>query len=370
MGRIRSFITRAAIALIIGIYAAPVLAAASTVVIKSPANDTPVSGTVTVVATVGAGVWWAKLYIDGKGGPVSPPYSFSWNSITVANGTHVLTVAAFAKGGTTPLSTASINVVVANVVVANDNNQASTAYFGTLAPNTALPTDEQCAAQIAATPETIPGNSASNNFSLTASDLGTFYSEPFWFNYKVPSYTNRVTGAYAGSTDMILRWAACKWGIDEDVMRAEASLESEWTQGGPTYTATNHTGWGDNRRLKSQCETPAWDGWLDSPGECWQSCGIFQDKVFDFNVWPAACQSTAFNADFRMAYQRACMDGNGPSWFSRDVPTAGYPTYPNGNSNQMFWGCMGAWFSGSWYDADALRYIAQVQNAVVNKLWP
>lgn len=364
MDRIRSFIIRAAIAVVVGICIAPTLAAASTVSITSPANSATVSGTVTVVSTVASGVWWAKLYIDGNGGAVSPPYSFSWNSTTVPNGTHVLTVAAFSKGGTTPLATATVNVVVAN------NAPASAVYFGTLPPGSSLPTDKQCAVLISATPESVPQNSTPNHFSLTTSDLGTFYSEPFWFNYSASTYTNRVTGAYTGSTDMILRWAACKWGIDEDVVRAEAMLESEWTQGSPTYTATSHAGWGDNRTAKSQCETSEWVGWLNPPGECWQSCGIFQTKVFDFNVWPAACESTAFNADFRMAYQRACMDGNGPSWYSRDLPAAGYPAYPNGSADQMFWGCMGAWYSGGWYDADALAYIAEVQSAVASKYWP
>ena len=169
---------------------------------------------------------------------------------------------------------------------------------------------------------------------------------------------------------MILRWAACKWGIDEDIVRAEAWVESEWTEGGPTYTATDQSGWGDKRTVQSQCQTSQWNGWLNPPGECWQSCGILQTKVFDFNVWPAACESTAFNADFRMAYQRACMDGNGPSWYTSDVPSSGYPTYPNGTADQMLWGCMGAWFSGSWYDSGALSYISSVKNAVANKPWP
>ena len=29
----------------------------------------------------------------------------------------------------------------------------------------------------------------------------------------------RVTGNFTGTTDMILQWAACKWGIDEDIVR-------------------------------------------------------------------------------------------------------------------------------------------------------
>ena len=32
------------------------------------------------------------------------------------------------------------------------------------------------------------------------------------------------------STDEILQWAACKWGIDEDIVRAQAAKETYWTQ--------------------------------------------------------------------------------------------------------------------------------------------
>lgn len=305
------------------------------VTITSPVNYATVDGTVTVLAVVQPNVWWAKLYIDGTDGPVSPPYNFTWDSTAVRDGTHTLSVRAFAQGGTTPLGTATINVVVAN-------SATNRVHFNTLPPHSMLPTDAQCAALIPVTPETVAQNSAANNFALAAADFGTFYAHPFWFTYSIPSYTNRVLGDYSGSTDMILRWAACKWGIDEDVVRAQAWVESGWVEGGPTYTATNQAGWGDKRTLQSQCQTPAWNGWLQPPGECWQSCGILQTKVFNFNVWPAACASTAFNADFRMAYQHACMNGNGPSSFLSDIPVSGYPTYPNGTTRQMLWGCMGA----------------------------
>jgi hypothetical protein len=123
---------------------------------------------------VASDVWWAKLYIDGIGGPVSPPYNFTWNSTTVPDGTHTLSVSAFAQGGTTPLGTATINVVVAN-------STTSPVYFKTLPPHSPLLTDAQCAALIPVTPETVAQNMAANNITLLAADFGTFYAEPFWF---------------------------------------------------------------------------------------------------------------------------------------------------------------------------------------------
>ena len=41
----------------------------------------------------------------------------------------------------------------------------------------------------------------------------------------------RVDGRFTGSTEQILRWAACKWGVNEDVVKAQAAIESWWQMG-------------------------------------------------------------------------------------------------------------------------------------------
>ena len=43
-------------------------------------------------------------------------------------------------------------------------------------------------------------------------------------------YYRRVTGNFVGTTDEIIQWAACKWGIDEDIVRAQSVTESYWDQ--------------------------------------------------------------------------------------------------------------------------------------------
>ena len=40
----------------------------------------------------------------------------------------------------------------------------------------------------------------------------------------------RISGGYTGRTDEIIRWAACKWGLDENLLRAVAVKESHWHQ--------------------------------------------------------------------------------------------------------------------------------------------
>jgi hypothetical protein len=345
----------------------PTSTATPVVSIISPVENATVSGSTTVVAAVNSSVWWAEFYVDGTSVAVSPPYQFVWDTSAAPNGTHNLFVSAFGENGVTPIGSASIDVIVSNGVV-------TSSHFDTLPPGSALPTDAECASLIAITPETVSENATANSIVPTSADLGTFYADPFWFTYGPLStytpYTNVVDGNYVGSTDMILRWAACKWGIDEDVVRAEAWVESGWIEGTSTYNSLNPPEWGDFQSEQSECTTPAWNGWSTTINGCYQSCGIVQNKVFDFNVWPAACESTAFNADFRFAMARACIDGNGESWYSSDVPSAGYSSYPDDSTDQMLWGCIGAWYSGSWYDSGALSYINATQSALATQPWP
>jgi autotransporter family porin len=79
-------------------------------------------------------------------------------------------------------------------------------------------------------------------------------------------------------------------------------------------------------------------------------------------------ESTAFNVDYKLAYQRACMEG-GNEWLRKDVPLPGFPSYPNGSGEQMLWGCVGDWYSGEWYDAKALTYIQRVREELAKRGW-
>jgi hypothetical protein len=53
-----------------------------------------------------------------------------------------------------------------------------------------------------------------------------------WDTWLLP----RVSGAYTGKTDEIFQWAACKWGLPDNLLRAIAVRESTWYQY-PTYTS-------------------------------------------------------------------------------------------------------------------------------------
>ena len=236
----------------------------------------------------------------------------------------------------------------------------STYHFPTLPPHAALPSGGKCAvaASSGSSWEPRPENSTANHRVPTFMELVGLHLAPVKGSFAPISDFARVNGKFSGTTDQILRWGACKWGIDEDVVRAEAVAESHWRQDDV----------GDVSRDTSQCPPGsgfpgAWDG-----ASCQQSYGIMQIKFSSFGGWPLSKDSTAYNVDFRLAYQRACMNGD-IHYLADQTPAGDYPRYPNGTTDQMLWGCMGDWFSGSWYDAGAIHYIAEVKQDLADRTW-
>jgi hypothetical protein len=239
--------------------------------------------------------------------------------------------------------------------------EAPAGYFPTLPPHAALPSAAACASAVLSTPasaELRPANAAANHTVPTPEQLTAFHAFPVKGSFVPRSDFVRVDGQFTGTTDQILRWGACKWGVDEDVVRAEAAAESHWLQSAAGDTTTDF----------SLCPPGAgfpgaWNG-----AQYKQSYGIMQMKYKSFGGWPLSKDSTAFNVDFRLAYQRACMNGD-ISYLPQRIPASGYPRYPDGTPDEMMWGCMGDWFSGSWYDPGALKYIAAVKLLLAPKGW-
>ena len=73
-------------------------------------------------------------------------------------------------------------------------------------------------------------------------------------------WSARVTGNFTGTTDQIIQWAACKWGIDEDIVRAQAAKESGWHQNAAGDWRTDGNCSRTHRRNGSSC--------ADSSGSC------------------------------------------------------------------------------------------------------
>jgi hypothetical protein len=340
------------------------------VAINTPTRYQTVSGNaVSVNVALGTYIYWDQLGVDGVA-ILSGSSNFIWNSTTVPDGRHTLTVRGFLYGGTKPVGAASVIVTV--------SNRFATAAFGS-----ALADDQHCADLIPQTVENAPWNAPFNQTMATAVQLSSYVSNGYTLGYK-DDYTQykRVDGQYTGSTDMIMRWAACKYGIDEDVVRAQAWVESGWIQGGA----------GDQRNSVSECVQGTFSAlWNTSiiepdgslvyvPGGCFQSWSAWQTKAYyDWTTWPEIMESTAFASDFRYADQRACMTGAYTSYYSSSAQQpntyAGdidnYLNHPSADkTDRVLWGCIGMHYSGSWYDSAAQGYIGSVQSAVAARPWP
>jgi thermitase len=105
-----------------------------TVSITSPDEGATVEGTVWVIvsATDDVGVTKVELYVNGTlhGTKTGTPYDFTWDSTTVADGSHTLTARAFDDAGN--VGQATRNVTVANVV---EDQPIETVFSGSVGGN-------------------------------------------------------------------------------------------------------------------------------------------------------------------------------------------------------------------------------------------
>lgn len=222
--------------------------------------------------------------------------------------------------------------------------RATAAAERTLPPGSALPGDADCAARVVAAPEIRPGNVAHNQRRGRQKGLpGAYYG--------------RVTGDFTGTTDEILQWTACKWGIDADVVRAQAAKESYWTM----------DRLGDFAKDSKVCLPRHGLGVDGKPGECPESTGMLQVRYqyaglpAGLDTWPDVAESTAYHTDFTYAYWRSCYDGT-LDWLNT---TDRVGTYAAGD----LWGCVGIWFAGRWHTDPAEQYIAAVKGYVATRIW-
>lgn len=220
--------------------------------------------------------------------------------------------------------------------------------------------DAAAAARVRAAAETRPDNAAANVRYPTAAELATFYSQDAWTNNGMSSASlaiqQRITGqpGRAMTTDELIQWAAWKWGIDEDVFRAVAATEGWWHQNTVGDWTTN----------QSWCPPGTWNG-----QGCNQSYSIIQMKwrYHGTHVWPLHTDSTPFALDYLGGLYRATFQGFVP-WLTGPAASPGYAAYPATTTND-FWGVVGFWYSGGWYDGAALGYIGTVKTYLAQRVW-
>lgn len=225
--------------------------------------------------------------------------------------------------------------------------------FTTLPPETALPGEQECALHVHRSSwEPRTDNQPANQRVPTQEQISllTPWNESIGVDPQANRLLLQITGNFTGTTDEILQWAACKWGIDENIVRAETVVESYWHQ--------NYRG--DTTGDKQYCPPGTWDG-----KGCYQSYGLLQLKYYYFqSAWPMSRDDTAFSVEYVLGVIRTCYEG-WTTYLKERVPLPGYQPYHAGD----LWGCLGRWYSGGWYDAGALSYIQKVKNALAQQSW-
>lgn len=227
----------------------------------------------------------------------------------------------------------------------------------TLPRGATLPSAADCAAKVVhRSLERRRENALANFTTPTEAQLRQFHEAASQFF--APEVIPRITGDFIGTTDEILQWAACKWGFDAEAERAVAMVESDWRQ----------STLGDWEKDTSLC--PPNDGNRDADGQCPTSFGFLQVKYEpdSASAFPMTRQSTAFNADYKLGRQYACYQGR-IDYLAEQEPLPGYPAYPKGTDEEMYWGCIGWHYSGGWYDKEAVEYIQSVKEEMKARRW-
>ncbi|GIF70595.1 hypothetical protein Asi02nite_01130 [Asanoa siamensis] len=219
----------------------------------------------------------------------------------------------------------------------------------TLPPGSTLPSGAQCATWVRAAPS---AENKGMNLMANARTGHRIGGDIFTDERADAQIATRVDGAFTGSTKDVLRWAACKWGVDQDLVFAQAAVESWWRQ----------TVYGDYTRDGARCAPGHGLGVDGRPGECPESFGILQDRhPYQKSAWPGVARSTAMNADLAYAIWRGCFEGY-EGWLNGEERVG---TYEAGDQ----WGCVGRWFSGRWRTADSEDYIGKVQDYLDRRIW-
>jgi hypothetical protein len=230
--------------------------------------------------------------------------------------------------------------------------------FGLLRAGAALPDEATCARLVRRRAEQRPENATANARVTTPAEvakLDPWNMSNMIFEDAALALQARITGDFAGTTDELLQWTACKWGFDEDFLRAEAYQQSIWRQGA-------HGDWLDSP--SSECPPDAITRTMNGTLQCAQTYGMLQ-VVWKFHksAWPMFRDSTPFHLDFVYAMRRVCFEG----WDAGQAARAPISSKPYVKDDYL--GCLGAHFSGEWYDDEANAYISRVQGQLAGRAW-
>jgi hypothetical protein len=393
----------------------------SCVTITSPNQDATVSGSVPILTNdFCSGNWFESLFVDSVYIGDFKTNGAVFTSTNYANGNHLVEVSSQTMNpGSKFLGAANVTLNVKNSSSPTPTPNPSTTpaptrspsptatpipsgHFSFIGPASTLPSESSCAAAVNASP--LPEHASWNQNDGTGYNSNQIVSTPSYFYTYVGNqigYPNadfkNVDGNYAGTTDDILRWVSCKWGVDEDWVRAESQEESGWHQDcADMHGGSGCNGNGDYNNPDGTCSglptNLSGDGWqvTDSGGNYvgskavknvggYASWGIVQSKVAcaEYYSWPMIALSTSWGSDYRWAKFHSCVTGGPSGRFNsidynnavsraKSSPNSLVPGGQLGPTNllsnetnlqYLALGCIGTHFSGGWYGSSAVGYL-------------
>lgn len=209
--------------------------------------------------------------------------------------------------------------------------------FHQLAPGAALPAATRCADRALAAERRWGEQRPDNRDEDRRTGAGSFGghvdgvqgSDRPRYGARVRGDSRTTAGSALTTTREILSWGACKWGLSSDITFARAVVESGWH--------------------------------MSTVEDAGQSYGILQIKrTVHLTTYPMSAERTPFSVDYALAWQRACVDGDF-TWLGSD--------YRASTGARRTWGCVGAWFSGAWFDAGSTAYQGRVRHELAARRW-
>lgn len=215
--------------------------------------------------------------------------------------------------------------------------------------------DAEAAARVVPRPEQVPENKAANEYVPSEAELAAFHQAERPTGWIYSAYVTGRPGLVKPTTDELIQWAAAKWGIPTEWLRALCYGESNWRQSHVT----------DQRRVPKSWYTlypPQARIAGSNEEEVYESMGITSLKWTPEGQEPPGTEplrwkSTAFNLDFLGSQLRYYY--NGLATWIKDGYRAGEA-----------WNSVAAWFEPTpWKGSQQAWYIAYLQRILREKPW-
>ncbi len=377
--------------------AAPTTAA---LIITSPGGGTQIEGTISIAAVKSAACQWFNFYVDGNYIASSPPASIFWDSTSVPDGKHTLSVMGF-DSSRNMIGDPSISIVVVNSAgVPSPTATLSITPTPAASGTSGSPTPAPSASSTPGGDPMRPTNNIPNSRVPSPAELAAFHNGiGACGGLDDCNYMQSVDGQFTGTTAGIIEQVADKWcqncaianPLDgatysfSDLLKAVAVNESGWRQWRSANSSSPDPITGSKTIVPSHGDLQHVTQSQPNGG----SWGMFQIAEGVGQGWPASfplsAQSTGFNADFKTAEQMGVEQGHlgylGDTDRSVVAINNGFAPYvdfrdshgivhrASNDIDERRWGAVGNWYSGGWYDSAAIGYINTVQQILHDQPW-